>query len=465
MTTHASGVLDQSDTIVAQATAAGRGALAVVRLSGAHAHDIGRAIIERWPDAPRVATLSTIHDRAGARLDEALVIRYDAPASYTGEDAIEIISHGGPVVPVTVIGAALAAGARMAEPGEFTRRALLNGKMDVLQAEATADLVAARSRAAQRVALSQLQGGLSRHIGGLRERLLELEALIAYDIDFPEEDDGPIAPERVAASATQLHEQLFSLLATARSGEIVRDGAVVVLAGVPNAGKSSLFNALVGETRAIVTDIPGTTRDAIESVIDLPHWPVRLVDTAGLRETRDSVERLGVEVSESYLAKSDVVLACGANADELRAAARVIERKTKAPVILIWTKCDLGTSEPRLVANVKRELSAREVIPASATTGAGVADLLRCLDELLTNEAGPSDSNAPLLTQERHRATVARALAEVDSFRHALFDDKLPATIAAVHLHEAGRWLEELIGIVDVEHVLDEVFRRFCVGK
>lgn len=465
MTAHDSGVLDHTDTIVAQATAAGRGALAIVRLSGSSAHAIGRAMIERWPDAPRVATLSPIHDQAGRRLDEALVIRYDAPASYTGEDAIEIVSHGGPVVPVTLIAAAIAAGARMAEPGEFTRRALLNGKMDVLQAEATADLVAARSRAAQRVALEQLEGGLSRHIGGLRERVLELEALIAYDIDFPEEDDGPIAPERVAAAVTQLHDHLSALLATARSGEIVREGAVVVLAGVPNAGKSSLFNALVGETRAIVTDIPGTTRDAIESVIDLPHWPVRLVDTAGLRETVDTVERLGVEVSESYLAKSDVVLACGANAAELRAAASQIERNSKAPVILAWTKCDLVTPEPRLLADLKTELRARDVISVSATTGAGLGGLLNCLDELLTNEAGPSDASAPLLTQERHRATVARALAEVESFRHALFQERLPATIAAVHLHEAGRCLEELIGVVDVENVLDEVFRRFCVGK
>src|SRR5215468_6119892 len=309
--------LDLSSTIVAPATAPGRGALAIVRLSGPHAHAMAQRAVDRWPAEPRVATLSTVRDAAGGELDQSVVIRYDEPASFTGEDAVEIITHGGPVVSATVVGAFVALGARLAAPGEFTRRAVLNGKLDILQAEATGDLVSASSRAAQQTALRQLDGGLSRRVLALRDQLIGLEALIAYDIDFPEEDDGPITPARITEATDQLVAALEALLSTARVGQLVREGAMVVLAGAPNVGKSSLFNALLGESRAIVTAIPGTTRDAIEAVIDTPILPLRLVDTAGIRDAVDPVEQLGVQVSASYVARAAVVLACGDSAASL----------------------------------------------------------------------------------------------------------------------------------------------------
>jgi tRNA modification GTPase len=457
--------LDLSQTIVAQATPPGRGALAIVRLSGRDAHRIAREAIADWPAQPREIALTSVRDATGRELDQAIVLRYDAPASFTGEDAVEIITHGGAVVPATVMAALVSAGARVATPGEFTRRAVLNGKLDILQAEATGDLIAASSRAAQRVALRQLDGGLSRRILALRSDIIALEALIAYDIDFPEEDDGPVPAARVFVSSDRVVDALESVLATAPAGELVRDGALVVLAGAPNVGKSSLFNALVGEARAIVTDIPGTTRDAIEAVLDTPHVPLRLVDTAGMRESADVVERLGVEVSASYVARAHVVLACGDSESALREAHRAIGEGMRAPVVLVYTKSDLSTPDAGCLESLARELDAHGAVAASAESGDGLAALLDAVVEALGAVTGTVEADAPVLTHERHRYAVRRALEEVQAFRAAWHDEALPAPVAAVHLREAATVLEDLIGAVDVEEVLDEVFRRFCVGK
>ena len=458
-----------SDTIVAVATPTGKGALSVVRVSGPDAHDIGRALLDRWPEGPRQALVTRVRDRSGAVLDQAVVIRYDAPASFTGEHAFELTTHGGMVVPATVVAAAIEHGARLALPGEFTRRAVLNGKLDILQAEATADLIAAGSRGAQRVALQQLDGGLSRRIGALRDQVIGIEALIAYDIDFPEEDDGPIPRERILGALESLEAALRALLSTARGGELVRDGALVVLAGAPNVGKSSLFNALLGRSRAIVTPIPGTTRDALEAVVEAEPWPIRLVDTAGLRATEDPVERLGIEMSESYLERADVVLCCGENTEALRAAVCAIQSakerglQVAAPVVLARTKSDVArrASSPTLCA----ELGAVASIDVSAETGEGVQQLLKLLGDVMAKDVGGLDLDAPVLTQARHLHAVESALRELVDFRRAWGEDSLPATIAAVHLHSAADALQELIGGIDTEQVLDEVFRRFCVGK
>jgi tRNA modification GTPase len=392
-----------------------------------------------------------INTPGGDRLDQALVTRYERPRSFTGEDVVEIACHGGYVVPASIVAAAIEAGAREALPGEFTRRAVLNGKLDVLQAEAIGDLVDSRSRAGQRTALNQLDGGLSRRVLALREQLLELEALIAYDIDFPEEDDGPISPERIRIGAEQSVAALDALLATARIGELIREGALVVIAGAPNVGKSSLFNALVGRRRAIVTNIPGTTRDALEAVIDSAGWPIRLVDTAGLRDTGDVVERLGIEVSEDYLTRADLVLACGDDSETLTHAVEVVRRQTTVPILEVRTKIDRGGE--------------RLGIGVSAETGAGLGELTKAITDALRLGQYSLNVDAPVLTRTRHRYAIQQARDELVAFQTAWRDAQLPVPVAAVHLRSGVHALEELIGAVDVEDVLDRVFATFCVGK
>ena len=463
----ASFALFAGDTIAAIATPPGRGAISIIRISGANAHALGRRLTERWPDAPRVATLSTLRDASGVTIDQALVTRFDAPASFTGEDMIEISAHGGAVVPVTVLAALIAHGAREALPGEFTRRAVLNGKLDILQAEAIGDLVNATSRAAQQVALQQLDGGLSARVLALRNAVVGVEALVAYDIDFPEEDDGPIPRERIVAAACQVEAALEQLLATAETAETIREGALVVLAGAPNVGKSSLFNALLGRRRAIVTDIPGTTRDALEAVLDTGGWPLRLVDTAGLRHADELVERMGIEMSREYLARAAAVLACGEDTESLRVTIDAVRDliSPRCALIAVHTKSDLESTSPDAFVGLSRAPRVAALVHASAETGTGLSELLETTVEAVKANNGQMDLDAPLLTNARHRHAVARALEEMRSFREAHGGNEVPATIAAVHLREAATVLEELIGTVDIEQVLDEVFRRFCVGK
>jgi tRNA modification GTPase len=450
-------VAQLEDTIVSVATPNGRGALALVRLSGPDAFGIAAKHLESMPPHPRVAQLCNVRD-GDELLDQALVTLFPSPNSFTGEDTVEFSTHGGYLVPTSVVAALISSGARQALPGEFTRRAVLNSKLDILQAEAIADLIDARSQTMQRTALNQLDGGLSRRLLALRESLIGLEALIVYDIDFPEEDDGPIPRDRIDKAATEIFESLKTLLATAPAGELIREGAVVVIAGPPNAGKSSLFNALLGRSRAIVTEIPGTTRDALEAVIDSGTWPLRLVDTAGLRDTDDRIERLGIEVSERYLADAHAVLACAETSQGLEETVSLIERISNAPVLRVRTKSDL-------VSFSEESNTQQPVIAVSAETGAGLQILLGALDELLGREYGEIPSDLPILTKARHRHALTVACSEIEHFRRGWQEDRLPATIAAVHLRTAVSTLEELIGTVEVEDIFDRVFSSFCVGK
>lgn len=455
-----SGSLPQSDdTIAAIATPPGRGATALIRVSGSQVTAIGGRVIANFATlTPRLVSLATVrHPTTGARIDQALVTLFAGPRSYTGEDVLEISVHGGALVPVLVMEALLAAGARLALPGEFTRRAVANGRMDLLQAEAVGDLVDARTRMAHRVALGQLEGELSHHTSELRDAIIELQALIAYDIDFPEEDHGVIDRDRVTGEIARTLRALDLLLETGSVGEMVRDGALVVIGGAPNAGKSSLFNTLVGRQRAIVTDVPGTTRDAIESLIEIQGWPVRLVDTAGLRNSSDVVERLGIEISERYLAEADVVILCAEQFDELEILGQRISALVSAPCIPVRTKADLRASSG----------SARggNALSVSTVTGIGVDDLIRQIVALLSRKFSAVDAEAPLLTRERHRQVVEAARTELLAFRDAWLRGDPPASVAAIHLQEAALHLGELTGSIDVEDVLGRVFSTFCVGK
>jgi tRNA modification GTPase len=358
--------------------------------------------------------------------------------------------------PVAVTAVLIREGARQAEAGEFTRRAILSGKLDILQAEGIASIIDARTEAARRSALHQVDGGASRQIGALRNSLLNLEALLAYEIDFPEEDDGPVPQERIDRALAEAQQQVDVLLGAVKLGELVREGAVVVLAGPPNAGKSSLFNALLGVERAIVHETPGTTRDAIEAVMEVNRWPMRLVDTAGLRESADEIERTGVEVSRRYLAGAHVVLVCAESETDLVKASQVVQASTGAPQIRVLTKSDLNARDLAVNGSSQR---------VSAHRREGLVELLEGVERLLDSTYGSLDPDLPLLTRARHQAALNTAARELAAFSETRAMNTVPATIAAVHLRAAVHELETLVGAVDVEDVLARVFSTFCVGK
>jgi tRNA modification GTPase len=465
------------DTIVALATARGPAAIAVVRVSGPRALDVlARIAPEREGAAPRTQILTRIVDpHTRESIDQALVTVFAGPNSYTGEDVVEISGHGGWYSPALLLDACVAAGARHALPGEFTQRAYLNGRMDLVQAEAVLDVIEAKSPALHRAAVHQLERGLSARVSDLRERIVHLEALLAHHLDFPEEDDAPVPLDQIIAHAASVAASLEPLVRTAPAGEMLREGALTVLAGRPNSGKSSLFNALLGEERAIVTEIPGTTRDAIEAVVALDGFPFRLVDTAGLRESEDRVERLGIEVAQRYLARADLVLLCvEASAEgeesskrEIAELERLMEGR-ECPIVVVHTKADLTTVESdggqtsaeRALPRVGRRAGD---VTVSVVSGKGLDALVRLLPSLLFQ--GIVDlRDGVVLTRPRQARAMRSALEEMTGFRVALHEG-VPPEVAATHLRAAESALEDLLGVITPDDVLDALFRTFCIGK
>ncbi len=482
------------DTIVARATPAGRGAVALLRLSGPGVRGIlgklGAGRVLEHP--PRTAVLAGLRDpETGAHLDRGLVTFFAAPASYTGEDVAEIGVHGGPIVVERVLEACRAAGARSAGPGEFTRRAWLEGKLDRLQVEAVQDLIEAESPARHRVAVHQVEGGLSRRLEALRQGVIAVEALLAHHLDFPDEDAPPTPVEVLVARIGEVGRGVGRLLATAPGGRLLREGAAVVFAGRPNAGKSSLFNALLGEERALVTIHPGTTRDAVDAFVALEGFPFRLVDTAGLREGAGEVEALGIEVARRWIEQAAVVVWCrrgseGApSPEEVEEVRRLVQgcegsepdagAEALPRLVAVRTMVDLeaGGAEadgPDGAASGMwppvGALAAGGWIPVSVVDGAGLEELRGALvraafGSLDRAAEGPSGD---VLVRERHRAALARAADELGAAVSAL-EEGVPAEFAATHLSAAEEAIVELIGPVGGEEVLDELFRSFCIGK
>ena len=485
------------DTIVARSTPPGRGALAVLRLSGPATGKVLEKVapgLGAPPPLRRPTLVRVVDPDDGSTLDRGLVTFFAGPASYTGEDLAELSVHGGVLVSALVEEACLRAGARRAEPGEFTRRAYLNGKLDLVQAEAVADMVDAESPALHRTAVHQMDGGLSGRLAELREALVELEALLVHHIDFPEEDDPPVPVATVLDRAGAVEARMGRLLATAPEGELLREGALAVLAGRPNTGKSSLYNALLGEERAIVTPTPGTTRDALEARVQMGGFPFRLVDTAGIRPQADEVERMGIEVARRYLAGADVILLCipvdmewGEPED-----AFVAEWARRVPVVLVRSCADRGSAagegtaapvgEAGTVGEADTVWEAGTVreedtvgapddaeamagrVTVSARSGDGLDELRTLLGRLVFSGLVQMDADAPVLTRRRQREGVKGARAEVAAFRRALRDG-VPAEAAVSHLRSAETALEELLGVISPEEILDQVFARFCIGK
>lgn len=456
------------DTIAAPATPPGRGALAVVRVSGPGAVGVIRSVApalrgskgDFLPEARRVVLTELADPRDHRLLDRGLVTFFPGPASYTGEDLVELSVHGSPLLVSMLMDALVWAGARRAEAGEFTRRAYLNGKLDLVRAEAVADLIDADSPAAHGVAVHQVEGGLSRRIGSLRARLVEVEALVMHHVDFPEEDEPPVSIAHVVAAARKVEADLDGLLASAPEGELLREGALVVLAGRPNAGKSSLYNALIGEDRAIVTEEAGTTRDALEARVSLGGYPFRMVDTAGLRGGAVGVERLGIEVAERYLDRADVILLCFAGHRGWGGEEEAFLKRWggRVPVLAVRTQIDRSDARSGEKKSGPREMG------VSVRSGAGLGELRERLGELVYAGLTASGVEAPVLTRRRQRLAVREARDRVGEFCTAL-DLGVPAEAAVLEVRDAEAALGELVGGVSTEDVLDEVFRQFCIGK
>lgn len=439
------------EPIAALATVPGRSALAVIRVSGQGVFDLVAQVIEGFVVEPaRTARLAVFQAADGQPVDRGLYLTFPRPHSYTGQDMVEITCHGGLLVPAQVLASLQAAGARPATPGEFTRRAVLTGKLDLVQAEAVGDLIDATAPAQGRSALHRIEGGLSRRLSELRDGLVELQAMLTYDLDFPDEDDGAIPVERMEALRARLERSVATLLATAPLGRRLHEGALVVLAGRPNAGKSSLFNALLGLERALVTEVPGTTRDTIEAEVVMNGWPVRLADTAGLWEAPTRLDQLGVEVSRKYLEAADLVLLCVEAGRPLGSDERQIVNSR--PTVIARTKLDLLPYPG-------------EGVGVSAVSGQGLDDLRDAMVARLFPPAGRSYASLePMLTHERHRVALGRAFEALKQAGPQLARGG-EAVLASHHIRTAILALDELVGLVDVEDILNRVFRTFCVGK
>lgn len=444
-----------SDTIAAIATPAGRGALSLIRVSGSETIEVVSRVISSFdPSFVRSSRLASVrHPETGEILDQVLHVFYPNPHSFTGDDVVEITTHGGLFIPFDVLQAVLAAGARQARPGEFSMRAVMNGKLDLLQAEAIGDLVDSTAPQQRKAALFQLERGLSCRIEALRAQVLELEALLSYEIDFPEEDDGPISPLKIEAATRRVLKDVSSLLDTSRDGEMLREGALAVIAGRPNSGKSSLFNALVGFDRAIVTDIAGTTRDAIEAPVSCDGFPFRMVDTAGIRESDDTLEKLGIEVSRRYLDAADIVILCVEAGRNMTVEEEGFCQRKKARVLVVNTKADLVPDQTETCA-----------LPVSATQGTGLAKLRKALAAEAFGGKFARVDGEPSLTRARHRSALEKSHSELRQFSDALVNG-IEAVVASVHLRASVLAMEEIIGVVTTEDVLGAVFSKFCVGK
>jgi tRNA modification GTPase len=432
------------DTIAAIATPPGRGGIGVVRISGSKVEAIATAVLGRLP-APRQGSFGGFRDARGERIDEGLALYFPAPHSYTGEAVLELQGHGGPVVMHAVLAACLDAGARLAEPGEFTRRAFLEGKLDLAQAEAVADLIEASSREAARAALRSLSGEFSLAVNSLASQLVELRALTEAMLDFPEEEVDTVHRQDAGTRLQSVRRALDDVLAKSREGSLLRAGIHVVLAGRPNVGKSSLLNRLAGEERAIVTPIPGTTRDALREPIQIEGVPLTVVDTAGLRDSKDMLEQLGIERTQRELARADLVLLI----EEAGGAARPLPSvPAEVKRIDVYNKIDL----------VPRFKPPQGAVAVSAKTGQGLADLRAAI---LAAAGWTSAGESVFLARERHLRALEQARGHL-----AAAAEQLPRwEFFAEELRLAHAALGAITGEFTADDLLGQIFSRFCIGK
>ena len=446
-----------ADTIAAIATAPGRGGVGIVRISGASLTRFALELTGRQPK-PRHAGFVRFRGADGVEIDEGLLLYFPAPNSFTGEDVIELQGHGGPVVMRMLLARCIELGARMAQPGEFSRRAFLNGRMDLAQAEAVADLIEASTEAAARSAVRSLSGSFSERINTLRDEIIDLRMLVEATLDFPEEEIDFLVAAKAFERLAKVRDQLERIRQGARQGALLREGLHLVLVGAPNVGKSSLLNALTGEQRAIVTEIAGTTRDALRETIQIGGIPLHVVDTAGLRESDDPVERIGMERTWAEVARADVILRLvDARTGEIDED-RIIDAALPDSVVRlrVVNKIDLiGTPADRI------ETEAGVEIHLSARRGDGV-ELLR--EEILRIAGWYAEDDDVVLARERHLNALARASTHLDRATEWL-DAMDSFELFAEELRLAQEALGEITGVFTPDDLLGVIFSRFCIGK
>ena len=456
----------REDTIAAIATPPGEGGVAIIRISGVDAEAIATRIFAR--PAGKNGRLKShtlhhgkIHDpQSGHNLDEVLLTIMRKPHSYTGEDIVEIHCHGGVYLIRQILELALRQGARQAEPGEFTKRAFLNGRLDLAQAEAVLDLIRARTDKSAGMALDQVNGVLSQWVVELRERLLDILVQVEAAIDFPEEEIELLRRSELIDRITALSEKINYISSTYDWGRLFREGAAVCICGRPNVGKSSLLNALLGADRAIVTPIAGTTRDVIEEAINLDGLPARLWDTAGIRESEDQIERIGVDLSRQHVSKADAVLVVLDGSQVLATDDKsLLDQAASKKIIVVINKADLPT---RLAVNELGPLvGGRSVCTVSATTGEGIAALKQSLRDLVLD----AEIEAPVVISNlRHRSALERSHFALSRAATSLGEGYAPEFVA-MDLNEARSALEEITGVIQNDDILERIFVQFCIGK
>ncbi|WP_432723159.1 tRNA uridine-5-carboxymethylaminomethyl(34) synthesis GTPase MnmE [Jeongeupia wiesaeckerbachi] len=438
-----------SELIAAVATAPGRGGVGVIRLSGPGLPALTQALIGRQLK-PRHAHFARFRAANGAVLDEGIALWFPGPNSFTGEDVLELQGHGGPVVLKMLLNRCIELGARHAEAGEFSKRAFLNGKLDLAQAEAVADLIDAQSEAAARSALKSLDGAFSREVHQLVDQLITLRMLVEATLDFPEEDIDFLEAADARGKLGGIAAQLQAVLATATQGKLLREGAHIVLIGQPNVGKSSLMNALAGEDVAIVTDIAGTTRDTVRELIQLDGVPVHIIDTAGLRDTDDVVEKIGIERTWAAIGRADLALLLLDSREGVTAHDQAILAQLPAtlPVLRVFNKIDL-TGEAA---------GADDAIRVSAKAGLGLAALRQ---QLLARVGWQGEGDAVFIARERHLDAIRRAQDHLDHAKAAY----LQIELFAEELRLAQNALSEITGAFTSDDLLGVIFSRFCIGK
>ena len=450
-----------ADTIAAIATAQGRSGIAVIRISGPNATEYIEKLAPGSNLKPRNATLRTLLDpQTSEAIDNVILTYFKAPHSYTGEDVVEISTHGSPVILRQILDCLLALGARAAGPGEFTLRAVATGKIDLTQAEAIRDLINAQTKASARLALRQMKGELAAKLDNVKELLLDAIVRLESALEFVEDDLPPSDLEDILAKIASAAESIVRIASTFSLGKKVRDGVRVALAGLPNVGKSSIFNALIGDERAIVTDIPGTTRDQLRESFLINNVPVTVVDTAGLRASEDKVEQIGVERSKRAIADADIVLGVfDASREVLPGDLEILNGLGEQVKVLVLNKIDLVQENE--INDHEAKIGAK-LIPVSAKCGKGLDEL----KEAIASALGFSETETEgfLLTDARHFDLLKRAEAEVINSMDLIKEGK-SEEIVLVGLHNAMKYLGEIVGETTTDDILTRIFSTFCIGK